>query len=61
MLSSHALGMLLDWSKSVFTDRRKGWLSEVVGKKKVAFVVYEAPVHNGDDLVAKFMGKDVPE
>ena len=53
--------MLLDRSESVFTDRRKGWSSEVVGKKKAAFAVYEAPVHNGDDLVAKLMGEDVPE
>ena len=61
VLSSRALGMLLDRSESVFTDRRKGWSSEAVSEKKAAFAVYEAPVHNGDDLVAKFMEEDVSE
>ncbi|KAI9452516.1 hypothetical protein HD554DRAFT_2156880 [Boletus coccyginus] len=55
--------------EAVFTERRKGWLSEQSGTgageeeggKKAAFAVYEAPVHNGNELVAKIMGEDVPE
>ena len=69
VLSDRDLGMLLDRSEAVFTDRRKGWSSEQgagagageEGGKKAAFVVYEAPVHNGNELVAKIMGEDVPE
>jgi ATP-dependent DNA helicase len=72
VLSDRDLGMLLDRSEAVFTDRRKGWSSEqgagagaseegMVGGKKAAFAVYEAPVHNGNELVAKLMGEDVPE
>jgi len=71
VLSDRDLGMLLDRSDAVFTDRRKGWSSEQDGAgagaggeeggKKAAFAVYEAPVHNGNELVAKIMGEDVPE
>ncbi|KAF8129893.1 SNF2 family N-terminal domain-containing protein [Boletus edulis] len=64
VLSDRDLGILLDRSDAVFTDRRKGWSSEEVvqvGGKKAAFAVYEAPVHNGNELVAKIMGEDVPE
>ena len=74
VLSGRDLEMLLDRSGAVFTDRRKGWSSErgagtgagageegVGGGKKAAFAVYEAPVHNGNELVAKIMGEEVPE
>lgn len=72
VLSDRDLGMLLDRNEAVFTDRRKGWSSEqgAVGAgeeaplgaaKKAAFAVYEAPVHNGNELVAKIMGEDVAE
>lgn len=69
VLSDRDLSMLLDRSEAVFTDRRKGWSSEQgvvstgaeVGGKKAAFAVYEAPVHNANELVAKIMGEDVPE
>ncbi|KAI9463179.1 SNF2 family N-terminal domain-containing protein [Boletus coccyginus] len=69
VLSDRDLGMLLDRSEAVFTERRKGWSSEQGGTgageeeggKKAAFAVYEAPVHNGNELVAKIMGEDVPE
>ncbi|KAF9232388.1 SNF2 family N-terminal domain-containing protein [Melanogaster broomeanus] len=55
-------------SDAVFTDRGSGWSSgmavakegeEAVGAKKAAFAVYEAPVHTGNELVAKLMGEDV--
>lgn len=70
VLSDRDLGMLLDRSEAVFTDRRKGWSSgatdgagvgEETGGKKAAFAVYEAPVHNGNELVAKIMGEDAAE
>lgn len=61
VLSDRDLGMLLDRSDAVFTDRRKGWSSEGSGEKKAAFAVYEAPVHNGNELVAKIMGEDVAD
>lgn len=72
VLSDRDLGMLLDRSEAVFTDRRKGWSSEGAqdgagageegpGGKKAAFAVYEAPVHAGNELVAKIMGEDVAE
>lgn len=62
VLSDEDLNMLLDRSEAVFTDRKKGWKSEE-GRagKRAAFAVYEAPVHEGNDLVAKIMGEDVPE
>ncbi|KAG1769134.1 SNF2 family N-terminal domain-containing protein [Suillus placidus] len=62
VLSDEDLDMLLDRSGAVFTDRKKGWKSEESGAgKRAAFAVYEAPVHEGNDLVAKIMGEDVPE
>ncbi|KAI9566666.1 hypothetical protein HD554DRAFT_2174326 [Boletus coccyginus] len=67
MVSDRDLGRL-DRSEAVFTERRKGWSSEQSGTgvgweggKKAAFAEYEAPVHNGNELVAKIMGEDVPE
>ncbi|KAG9312406.1 P-loop containing nucleoside triphosphate hydrolase protein [Chiua virens] len=62
VLSDRDLGMLLDRSEAVFTDRGKGWSAkENMGGKKAAFAVYEAPVHSGNELVAKLMGEDIPE
>ncbi|KAG2031003.1 SNF2 family N-terminal domain-containing protein [Suillus americanus] len=62
VLSDEDLDMLLDRSGAVFTDRKKGWKSEESGAgKRAAFAVYEAPVHEGNDLVAKIMGEDVSE
>ncbi|KAG1719217.1 SNF2 family N-terminal domain-containing protein [Suillus lakei] len=62
VLSDEDLNMLLDRSEAVFTDRKKGWKSEESGAgKRAAFAVYEAPVHEGSDLVAKIMGEDVSE
>ncbi|KAG1828022.1 SNF2 family DNA-dependent ATPase [Suillus variegatus] len=62
VLSDEDLNMLLDRSGAVFTDRKKGWKSEESGAgKRAAFAVYEAPVHEGNDLVAKIMGEDVTE
>lgn len=62
VLSDEDLDMLLDRSGAVFTDRKKGWKSEESGAgKRAAFAVYEAPAHEGNDLVAKIMGEDVPE
>ncbi|KAG1824917.1 SNF2 family N-terminal domain-containing protein [Suillus subaureus] len=62
VLSDEDLNMLLDRSEAVFTDRKKGWKSEESGAgKRAAFAVYEAPVHEGNDLVAKIMGEDVSE
>ncbi|KAI9566667.1 P-loop containing nucleoside triphosphate hydrolase protein [Boletus coccyginus] len=59
VLSDRDLGMLLDRSEAMFTERRKGWLSEQSGTgageeeggKKAAFAVYEAPVHNRNEPV----------
>ncbi|KAG0696609.1 SNF2 family N-terminal domain-containing protein [Suillus ampliporus] len=62
VLSDEDLDMLLDRSEAVFTGRKKGWKSEEGGHgKRAAFAVYEAPVHEGNELVAKIMGEDVPE
>jgi ATP-dependent DNA helicase len=75
VLSDRDLGMLLDRSEAVFADRRKGWSSEGQdgtgrgegeaaeggGGRKAAFAVYEAPMHGGDELVARIMGEEVAE
>ncbi|KAF9222210.1 hypothetical protein BS17DRAFT_784014 [Gyrodon lividus] len=70
VLSDRDLEMLLDRSDTVFTDRGRGWSSgvgaaregeEAPVAKKAAFAVYEAPVHEGNQLVAKIMGEDVPD
>ncbi|KIK97821.1 hypothetical protein PAXRUDRAFT_824545 [Paxillus rubicundulus Ve08.2h10] len=70
VLSDRDLEMLLDRSDAVFADRGRGWSSGVAaargGKdpsnaKKAAFAVYEAPVHEGNQLVAQIMGEDVAE
>ncbi|KAG1729304.1 SNF2 family N-terminal domain-containing protein [Suillus paluster] len=60
VLSDEDLDMLLDRSEAVFTNRKKGWKSEEGGDgKRAAFAVYEAPVCEGNELVAKIMGEDV--
>ncbi|KAF8553112.1 hypothetical protein OG21DRAFT_1414866 [Imleria badia] len=67
VLSDQDLDMLLDRSEAVYADRHKGWSSEREGGvgeapgRKAAFAVYEAPVHGGNELVARIMGEDVPE
>jgi ATP-dependent DNA helicase len=70
VLSDEDLEMLLDRSPEVFADRGQGWTStggvgvgnpsagEGVGKK-TAFAVYEAPVDQGNDALAKMLGEDV--
>lgn len=73
VLSDEDLEMLLDRSPQVFTDRGKGWTSvgnagdgaslldsqmEANGKK-AAFAVYEAPVDQGNDALAKMLGEDI--
>lgn len=73
VLSDEDLEMLLDRSPGVFSDRGKGWTStgdvakdsqdgvELPGKagKKAAFAVYEAPVDQGNDALAKMLGEDM--
>lgn len=62
VLSDEDLDMLLDRSDAVFVDRKQGWKSEETRDgKRAAFAVYEAPAHEGNDLVAKLMGEDVSE
>jgi len=34
---------------------------ETRGGNRAAFALHEAPAHEGNDLVAKIMGEDVPE
>lgn len=68
VLSDEDLGMLLDRRPEVFVDRGQGWTStagadwqgagEGAGKK-TAFAVYEAPVDQGNDALAKMLGEDV--
>ena len=62
VLSDEDLEMLLDRSPEVFVDRGQGWTSKAgtgpeVGKK-TAFAVYEAPVDQGNDALAKMLGED---
>ncbi|KAH7926002.1 hypothetical protein BV22DRAFT_1063947 [Leucogyrophana mollusca] len=54
------LEMLLDRSDAVFEGRGKGWTSGGEAKR-AAFAVYDAPVHEGNDVLAKIMGEDLPE
>lgn len=67
VLSDEDLDMLLDRRPEVFADRGKGWTSardpigdgvlEATGKK-TTFAVYEAPVSEGNDVLAKVLGED---
>jgi ATP-dependent DNA helicase len=68
VLSDEDLDILLDRSPEVFAERVEGWSSRSAGKKEVqhvdegkkaAFAVYEAPVEEGNDALAKMMGEDV--
>jgi ATP-dependent DNA helicase len=71
VLSDEDLEMLLDRSPSVFADRGKGWTSTgdalegsqaaVPVGKKTAFAVYEAPVDQGNDALAKMLGEHADE
>lgn len=74
VLSDEDLNILLDRSPEVFAERGEGWSSRsaAVGKRKVqdvaqdagkkaAFAVYEAPVEEGNDALAKMMGEDVDD
>ncbi|KAF8992608.1 SNF2 family N-terminal domain-containing protein [Cyathus striatus] len=72
VLSDEHLDMLLDRSDSVFSERQKGWTSsgsregkvapaaevEERVRNKAAFAVYEAPVEEGNDALAKMMGEE---
>jgi ATP-dependent DNA helicase len=69
VLSDEDLEMLLDRSPEVFVDRGQGWTSTAsAGReggaperdgKKTAFAVYDAPVDQGNDALAKMLGEDV--
>lgn len=73
VLPDKELEMLLDRSPEVFADRRQGWTStgsinaggraaaavEGIPDRKVAFAVFEAPLDEGNDALAKMMGEDV--
>jgi ATP-dependent DNA helicase len=67
VLSDGDLEVLLDRSPEVFTDRGKGWTSgkttgggqEIDRKRKAAFAVFEAPVAEGNDALAKLLGEDI--
>lgn len=72
VLSDADLDMLLDRRPEVFADRGKGWTSagdvpdkavvdgDVEGRgRKTAFAVYEAPVNEGNDALAKMLGEDI--
>ena len=75
VLSDEDLEMLLDRSEEVFSGRGQGWsagggvartdVEEAaeggVGGKKTAFAVYEAPVAQANEWVAKIMGEDVSQ
>lgn len=66
VLSDEDLEVLLDRSPEVFADRGQGWTSGKSGEgelevdgKKVAFAVFEGPVDEGNDALAKLFGEDV--
>jgi ATP-dependent DNA helicase len=67
VLSDSDLDVLLDRSPEVFADRGHGWTSgkpakggqDVAGKRKAAFAVFEAPVDEGNDALAKLLGEDI--
>lgn len=63
VLSDEDLDVLLDRSAEVFTDRGKGWTRaegelRSNGAAKMAFAVFEGPVDEGNDALAKIMGED---
>lgn len=57
VLSDDDLEMLLDRRPEVFVDRGKGWTR--AGGEKTAFVVYDGPVHEGNDALANMLGEDM--
>ncbi|KAF8879586.1 SNF2 family N-terminal domain-containing protein [Infundibulicybe gibba] len=69
VLSDEDLDMLLDRRPEVFADRGKGWTSTRDAQdgensaaalgKKTAFAVYDGPVDEGNDALAKMLGEDV--
>ncbi|KIM88017.1 hypothetical protein PILCRDRAFT_268568 [Piloderma croceum F 1598] len=67
VLSDEDLELLLDRKPEVFADRGQGWTSgkaaeggkEVDGKAKAAFAVFDAPVDEGNDALAKLLGEDM--
>ncbi|KZP23997.1 hypothetical protein FIBSPDRAFT_857772 [Athelia psychrophila] len=65
VISDEDLAVLLDRSPEVFADRGKGWTSAAVdpekpeGKRKTAFAVFEGPVDEGNDALAKLLGEDI--
>jgi ATP-dependent DNA helicase len=67
VLSDEDLELLLDRKPEVFADRGQGWTSgkaadggqEVDGKAKAAFAVFEAPMDEGNDALAKLLGEDI--
>ena len=66
VLSERDLEMLLDRRPEVFVDRQKGWNSntKALGGKesdKAAFAVYEAPVHEGNDMLARMFTEETAE
>ncbi|TEB26397.1 hypothetical protein FA13DRAFT_1756315 [Coprinellus micaceus] len=69
LLSDKDLNMLLDRSPEVFADRGKGWTHTTAkpeGRgwrrrraRGAAFAVYDAPVDEGSDALAKMFGEDI--
>lgn len=67
VLSDGDLEVLLDRSPAVFADRGQGWTSVNIvkgrpaadGKRTAAFEVFEAPVEEGNDALAKLFGEDI--
>ena len=67
VLSDEDLNVLLDRRPEVFADRGQGWTSDksaegghqVDGTRKTAFAVFEAPVEQGNDALAKLLGEDI--
>jgi ATP-dependent DNA helicase len=67
VLSDEDLELLLDRKPEVFADRGQGWTSgktaedgqEVDGKTKAAFAVFEAPLDEGNDALARLLGEDI--
>lgn len=74
VLSDEDLEVLLDRRPQVFADRGEGWTSsgktagreadagvvpEMADGKRTAFAVYQAPVDQGNDALAKMLGEDI--
>lgn len=56
--SDEELNMLLDRSPEAFADRGKGWTSKDGEQKgQAAFKVYDGPVDEGNDALARVMGE----